>query len=324
MHLLGAVRIMLPRMSGKASGKLMQRLAGLLTLQQPIITRLVVDALDAACDADVSTDVSAGALADVIGRVLELSDAEKRSADESAAVVKLAEKGYVMLHKLDPALSAKRLPGAFHALAANLATEREELIFTTAECLRTLINECVDNAMIQQGISQSEAKAGPSSVERICVCLEGTLGYQYRGSWDMALLVVAEMFQKLGPASYQLLHTTTQTLGKWAHSCRVCANLLLEDSSRQRCRPMMHYKSSDCVRGTSSSTRRGRSGMSMLNPAGLSCLLAFPEGRFKATLGGGLFSFNCSMGLVFADRGQTSVIFGFLGGQVGSSSMPSF
>lgn len=214
MHLLGAVRIMLPRMSGKASGKLMQRLAGLVTLQQPIITRLVVDALDAACDADVSTDVSPGALADVIGRVLELSDVEKRSADESAAVVKLAEKGHVKLHKLDPALSAKRLPGAFYALAANLATEREELIFTTAECLRTLINDCIDDAMIQQGISQSEAKAGPSAVERICVCLEGTLGYQYRGSWDMALLVVAEMYQKLGPASYQLLHKTTQTLGK--------------------------------------------------------------------------------------------------------------
>lgn len=190
----------------------MQRLVSLLALQQPIISRHVIDALDAYVSEDADVSADAAVLADVLGRVLELSDAEKRSGDESAAVAKLIEKGYAKLFCADSALGAKRLPGAFHALAAGLASEREELIYTTAESLRALINGCIDDAMIRRGLA--EGKTGPSEIERVCVCLEGTLGYQYRGAWDMALLVVAEMYQKLGPASYQLMYKTTQTLSE--------------------------------------------------------------------------------------------------------------
>lgn len=90
-----------------------------------------------------------------------------------------------------------------HLLAGMLVFEQEEAVFAAADCLKSLIENCLDNAMIEQGRSalQSRGKSlnlVPTSVERICVTASSLLGYQFSTAWDVCLQVVASLFDKLG------------------------------------------------------------------------------------------------------------------------------
>lgn len=89
-------------------------------------------------------------------------------------------------------------------LADILASEYEEAIFAATETLKGLIDTCIDESLIMQGVNQirntnlDERKSGPTVIEKICSTIENLLDYRYSAVWDMALQVVSAIFDKLG------------------------------------------------------------------------------------------------------------------------------
>ena len=71
--------------------------------------------------------------------------------------------------------------------------------------LKSLINACIDESLIKQGIDQimmnphnDARRSGPTIIEKICVTIESLLDYHYAAVWDMAFQVVSTIFDKLG------------------------------------------------------------------------------------------------------------------------------
>ena len=74
------------------------------------------------------------------------------------------------------------------------------MVFATAESMRHLIESSIDEAMIQQGVSQvrlhgeeQKQEGALTPIQRICVSVESSLGYPYRTASDMSLHVVAPL-----------------------------------------------------------------------------------------------------------------------------------
>jgi ribosomal RNA-processing protein 12 len=83
-----------------------------------------------------------------------------------------------------------------------LASEHEEAILAATEALKSMINYCIDESLIKQGVDQitldESRMSGPTIIEKICVTLESLLDYHYAASWDRVFEVVSSMFHKLG------------------------------------------------------------------------------------------------------------------------------
>ena len=91
----------------------------------------------------------------------------------------------------------------FVSIAGMLAFQQEEAVYAAGDCLKGLIEKCIDNSMIEQGnpCVQSQGKSpsvGPSIIGRVCVIACSLLGYQYSSAWDVSLPVVTALFNKLG------------------------------------------------------------------------------------------------------------------------------
>lgn len=221
LHMLGALKQLLPLLSPKSIGRILPHLAQLHELQQPMVTRSVLDTLQALCMYS-SAEIPPVALGDILGRLgALLASGEKRnSVDEVTVVTRILQYGFQKLWKADRSLCVTKLPGAFHSLTGLLASEQEEVVFAAAESMRHLIESCIDEAMVQQGVTQvrlhgeeQKRKGALTPIERICVSVESSLGYQYSTSWDMSLHVVAALFDKLGESSAILMASTVTTLG---------------------------------------------------------------------------------------------------------------
>lgn len=89
-------------------------------------------------------------------------------------------------------------------MADILASEHEEAIFAATEALKNLMNACIDESLIKQGVDQitdvnfDARKSGPTVIEKICATVESLLDYHYSAVWDMAFKIVSTMFDKLG------------------------------------------------------------------------------------------------------------------------------
>lgn len=221
LHMLGALKQLVPLLSVKSIGRILPHLAHLHKLQQPMVTRSVLDTLQALC-MNSSAEVPPIAFGDVLGRLgAMLVTGEKRSSvDEVTVVTRILQHGFQKLWKADRGLCVTKLPAVFHSLVGLLAWEQEEVVFAAAESMRHLIESCIDEAMIQQGVTQvrlhgeeQKRKGALTPIERICVSVESSLGYQYSTSWDMSLHVVAALFDKLGESSAVLMASTVTTLG---------------------------------------------------------------------------------------------------------------
>nr|PNR59348.1 hypothetical protein PHYPA_002139 [Physcomitrium patens] len=221
LHMLGALKQLLPLLAVKFIGRILPHLAQLYELQQPIVTRNVLDTLQALCT-NPTAEMPSAALGEILGRLgALLASGEKRSSvDEVTVVTRILQHGFEKLCKSDRSLCITKLPAVFHSLTGLLASEQEEVVFAAAESMRNLIGSCIDEAMIQHGVTQlqlhseqQKRKGALSPIERICVSVESSLGYQYSTAWDMSLHVVAALFDKLGEASSILMASTVRTLG---------------------------------------------------------------------------------------------------------------
>jgi ribosomal RNA-processing protein 12 len=87
-----------------------------------------------------------------------------------------------------------------------LASEHEEAIYAAINALKSLINACIDEKLMKEGVDQiimmnphnDARRFGPTIIERICVTIESLLDYHYAAVWDMAFQVVSTIFDKLG------------------------------------------------------------------------------------------------------------------------------
>ncbi len=90
-------------------------------------------------------------------------------------------------------------------LADILASEHEEAIYAAMRAFKSLINACIDESLIKQGVDQimtnahnAARRSGPTIIEKVCAIIESLLGYHYTAVWDVAFQVVSTMFDKLG------------------------------------------------------------------------------------------------------------------------------
>jgi ribosomal RNA-processing protein 12 len=223
LHMLGAFQQFLPLLSAKAIGRILPRLAQLLELQQPMLTRCVLDTLQALCMYPGSK-IPPAALSDGLGRLgaLLASEEKQTSADEITVVTRTLQHGFQKLWTADRTLCIANLPAVFNSLTKLLASTQEEVVYAAAESMRHLIEDCIDQDMIQQGATQlrchgqeqkRKRKGALTPIERICASVETSLGYQYRASWDMSLHVVTALFDKLGESSAILMASIVINLG---------------------------------------------------------------------------------------------------------------
>jgi len=88
-------------------------------------------------------------------------------------------------------------------LVGVLAFQHNEAIFGASEALQHLVQNCIDEDMIKQGVSQlnlhgAKRKSEPAPTEWICTTTERLLAHEYNTAWDIALQVISTLFEKLG------------------------------------------------------------------------------------------------------------------------------
>eukprot|EP00899_Mesostigma_viride_P010128 jgi/Mesvir1/19116/Mv12859-RA.1 len=237
LHVIIALREIMPFLSAAATAPLCARLASLYGMQHPLVNRTIVDALLALfvrADSELSADVLHALLAAIADVEVVPGGAGGGGAGASSnidAVVsftRLMQHGLVRLHAVDAAKCTQMLPRVTHALVANMASEHDEVVYATAECLKEVITGCVDEGMIQAGVAavmarqgQGEGAAGSSSgggggkatpIESLIVAVQSLLGYAFSTCWDMALLVIAKLFERIGKPAGLLMAATVKTM----------------------------------------------------------------------------------------------------------------
>ncbi|EFJ18450.1 hypothetical protein SELMODRAFT_178120 [Selaginella moellendorffii] len=207
LHMIGAMRLLLPAMSPKTIARVLPSITLLITLKQSLVTRSVLNVL-LSLGRRSRTGVSSAALVGVIRAVLSLVAADNRDVDEVMTAVHVIEQGLSNLYAIDPKLCAGQLPAPFDAITDLFASEQEEVVFGAAECLRGLADRFIDGAMLRQ------LETDPVAIESICSSVERSLSYEYSGAWDKALLVVSALFQKMGEASFRFMKGIVKVLAE--------------------------------------------------------------------------------------------------------------
>jgi ribosomal RNA-processing protein 12 len=81
--------------------------------------------------------------------------------------------------------------------------KHEEAIHAALEALTTLIESCIDDNLINQGVTQVKSRkqginSGPTAIEKICSSFEGLLGIQYSAVWDLSFQILSVAFDTIG------------------------------------------------------------------------------------------------------------------------------
>lgn len=217
LYVLDALKECLPLMSTKYTAVILKYFKTLLELRQLLVTRRVTDALNVIC-LHPTLEVSAEALLDLLCSLALSVSTNETSADAMTFTARLLNVGMIKIYSINREICSTKLPIVFNALKDILASEHEEAIFAATEALKNLINACIDESLIKQGVDQitnvnSDArKSGPTVIEKICATVESLLDYHYSAVWDMAFQIVSTMFDKLGTYSSYFMRGALKNL----------------------------------------------------------------------------------------------------------------
>lgn len=116
LHMLGGMTGMLPLMSSKTVGRVLPVLGNLVELKQPLLTRRILDTLQALCMSP-SAEIPSDVLGDVLGDLASFfSNTKKKDVDEVPVATRVIQHGFERLYQLDPASCARKLPAVFNSL----------------------------------------------------------------------------------------------------------------------------------------------------------------------------------------------------------------
>ncbi|CAK7352344.1 unnamed protein product [Dovyalis caffra] len=218
LYVLDALKECLPLLSIKCVTTILKYFKTLLELRQPVVTRRVTDILNVIC-LHPSLEVPAEPLLDLLCSLALYASTNETSADNMTFTARLLDVGMGKVYSLNRQICVVKLPIVFSTLKDILASEHEEAIFAAAQALKSLINTCLDESLIKQGVEQitinknSETrKSKPTVIEKVCATIESLLDYHYSAVWDVVFQVVSTLFDKLGNYSFYFMRGTLKNL----------------------------------------------------------------------------------------------------------------
>ncbi|KAK7363336.1 hypothetical protein VNO77_05476 [Canavalia gladiata] len=204
LHILDALKECLPFLLLKSKTSVLKYFKTLLDLRQPLVTRRVTDGLSFLCLYPTS-EVSPEALIELLNSLALSISSNEMSGDQMTFTARLLDAGMNKVYSLDRQTCVVKLPMVFNALKDILASEHEEAMYAATDALKSMINSCIDESLIKQGVEQirlseniESRKSAPTIIEKICATIESLLDYHYTAVWDRVFLVVSSMFHKLG------------------------------------------------------------------------------------------------------------------------------
>ncbi|KAM7276742.1 hypothetical protein ACFE04_018608 [Oxalis oulophora] len=217
LYVLDALKDCLPLMSTKHVNCILKYYKTLLELRQPLVTRRIVDSLNVLC-VHPTLEFSAEALLDLLSAISVSVASSESSADSLTFAARLLNIGMTKIYSLDRQKCVVKIPVVFNALKDILTSEYEEAIFAATEAFKSLINTCIDENLIRQGVDQIRSanidnkKSGLTIIEKACTTVESLLDYSHSAVWDVAFQVVSTMFDKLGDSTPYLMRGTLKNL----------------------------------------------------------------------------------------------------------------
>ncbi|XP_047337645.1 RRP12-like protein [Impatiens glandulifera] len=214
LYVLDALKDCLPLMSLNSSTSVLKLYGTLLGMKQPLVTRRITASLNS-LSLCPTTDINSEVFLDLLCSLATSVSLNEMTADDMTFTARLLDVGVRKIHLLHGKNCANKLSLIFNALKDILASEHEEALHAATEAFKSLLNVCIDESLIQQGINQIMAneiaqvrKSGPTVIEKICAIVESLVDYRYAAVWDLSFQVISTMFNKLGVHSFYLLKGT--------------------------------------------------------------------------------------------------------------------
>jgi hypothetical protein len=214
LHLLGALKQLLPLMAGPSLPGVVDQALKLYSLRQPLLTRHATDAL-AALAAAPGGHLAPGQLDQLLGIALDSEElwaaaaagggaAASGGADGPLALVRLVEAGLRALAGRDAAAAARRLPRAALALGAQLGARQDGVRHGAREALAALLSDpaVMSDALVADGARAAAAGGGgpPHPLAGTVAALVAALRPAAADSWSLAIPVAAALLRRLGEA----------------------------------------------------------------------------------------------------------------------------
>ncbi|KAK4396814.1 RRP12-like protein [Sesamum angolense] len=218
LYILDALKICVPFMSSKSTTNILKYYKSLLELRHPIVTKRITDGLNALC-LHSTGEISAEVLLDLLCSLAISVSRDESSADSMTFTARLLDTGMKRVYSLNRQICVVKLPVVFNALKDVLASGHEEALVAAVATFKNLINSCIDDSLIKQGVDQISVsanagtrKSGPTVIEKVCVTIESLLSYHYEAVWDMSFQIVSTMFDKLGKHSFYFMKEALKSL----------------------------------------------------------------------------------------------------------------
>ncbi|KAK7388294.1 hypothetical protein VNO78_23108 [Psophocarpus tetragonolobus] len=204
LYILDSLKECLPFLSRKSKTSVLNYFKYLLDLHQPLVTRRITDGLSFLCHYPTS-EVSPEAILELLNSLARSIESNKMSGDRLTFTARLLDAGMNKVYSLNRQICVVKLPIVFNALKDILASEHEEAMYAATDALKSIINSCIDESLIKQGVdqislneNQESRKSAPTIIEKICATIESLLDYHYTSVWDRVFQIVSAMFHKLG------------------------------------------------------------------------------------------------------------------------------
>lgn len=145
---------------------------------------------------------------------------DRKQSDSTLSYIKLVEDGCVKVCELDARQGQALLPRAFHLLAPLLAHDHHNVRFAVGQCLKNLIDSCIDSVAIKSalahaaGSNKKQSSSRPAPLLSIITAVEGSLGPRYQLGWEGSILVASELLFKLGGEGGLLVTGVLDRLGE--------------------------------------------------------------------------------------------------------------
>ncbi|KAL5068261.1 hypothetical protein RYX36_019148 [Vicia faba] len=216
LYILDALKECFPLLSLTCKTSILKHFKSLLVLRQPLVTKRITNCLNFLF-LNPESEVSPEALLEVLCSLSTLSTSSNvMSGDGITFNARLLDAGMKKVFSLNRQMCVIKLPSVFNDLKDILASEHEEAIFAAANALKSMINYCIDETLIKQGVDQiildESRRSGPTIIERICAIVESLLDYHYAAAWDRVFDVVSAMFHKLGSNSLYFMRGILKNL----------------------------------------------------------------------------------------------------------------